>query len=36
MSVSVDPSSAALLAGGLRRLGKGVGLLLPNLLEAAR
>ena len=35
MSVSVDPSSAALLSGGLPRLGKGVGLLLPNALEAA-
>jgi sugar/nucleoside kinase (ribokinase family) len=35
MSVSVDPSSAALLSGGLRRLGKGVGLLVPNALEAA-
>jgi ribokinase len=34
MSVSVDPSSAALLSGGLRQLGKGVGLLLPNGLEA--
>jgi ribokinase len=35
MSVSVDPSSAALLSDGPRRLGKGVGLLLPNALEAA-
>jgi ribokinase len=34
MAVSVDPSSAALLSGGLRRLGKGVDLLLPNQLEA--
>ena len=34
MTVSVDPSSAALLSGGLRRLGKGVDLLLPNKLEA--
>ncbi len=34
MSVSVDPSSAALLSGGLRRLGRGVGLLVPNVLEA--
>ena len=34
MSTSVDPSSAALLSGGLQRLGKGVELLLPNLLEA--
>jgi ribokinase len=35
MSVSVDPSSAALLPDGPRRLGKGVGLVLPNALEAA-
>jgi ribokinase len=35
MSTSVDPSSAALLTGGLRRLGKGVGLLMPNRLEAS-
>jgi ribokinase len=34
MSVSVDPSSAALLSGGPQRLGNGVDLLLPNLLEA--
>jgi ribokinase len=34
MSVSVDPSSAALLSDGLRQLGKGVGLLVPNMLEA--
>ncbi len=34
MSTSVDPSSAALLSGGLRQLGKGVGLLMPNGLEA--
>jgi ribokinase len=34
MSVSVDPSSAALLSGGLRQLGKGVDLLVPNGLEA--
>jgi ribokinase len=34
MTVSVDPSSAALLSRGLRRLGKGVELLLPNELEA--
>ena len=34
MTVSVDPSSAALLSGGLRRLGKGVGLVVPNELEA--
>jgi sugar/nucleoside kinase (ribokinase family) len=34
MTVSVDPSSAALLSDGPRRLGKGVGLLLPNALEA--
>ena len=34
MSTSVDPSSAALLSGGLRQLGKGVGLLVPNRLEA--
>ena len=34
MSVSVDPSSAALLAGGVGRLGRGVGLLVPNVLEA--
>jgi ribokinase len=35
MSTSVDPSSAALLSGGVRRLGNGVGLLVPNSLEAA-
>jgi ribokinase len=35
MSVSVDPSSAALLSEGPRQLGKGVGMLLPNALEAA-
>jgi ribokinase len=35
MTVSVDPSSAALLSGGLRQLGKGVDLLLPNSLEAS-
>jgi ribokinase len=34
MSVSVDPSSAALLSGGLQRLGRGADLLLPNSLEA--
>jgi ribokinase len=34
MSVSVDPSSAALLSGGVERLGTGVGLLLPNAHEA--
>jgi ribokinase len=34
MSVSVDPSSAALLSEGLRPLGKAVGLLLPNAFEA--
>jgi ribokinase len=34
MSTSVDPSSASLLSGGLRQLGKGVGLLMPNGLEA--
>jgi ribokinase len=34
MTVSVDPSSAALLSGGLRRLGKGVDLVVPNELEA--
>jgi ribokinase len=34
MSVSVDPSSAVLLSGGLQRLGKGVDLLMPNGLEA--
>ena len=34
MSTSLDPSSAALLSGGLRQLGKGVGLLVPNVLEA--
>jgi sugar/nucleoside kinase (ribokinase family) len=34
MSVSVDPSSAALLSGGLPRLGDGIDLLLPNALEA--
>ena len=35
MSVSVDPSSAALLSGGVERFGPGVGLLLPNALEAS-
>jgi ribokinase len=36
MTVSVDPSSSALLSpGGLRRLGKGVDLLLPNSSEAS-
>jgi ribokinase len=35
MSVSVDPSSAALLTGGLKRLGEGGDLLLPNALEAS-
>ena len=35
MSVSVDPSSAALLSGGVGRLGTGVSLLLPNALEAS-
>jgi ribokinase len=35
MSVSVDPSSAALLADGPGQLGNGVGLVLPNALEAA-
>jgi ribokinase len=36
MSVSVDPSSAALLSEGLRQLGKGVvDLLVPNSLEAS-
>jgi ribokinase len=35
MSVSFDPSSAALLTGGLKRLGEGVDLLLPNALEAS-
>ena len=35
MSVSVDPSSAVLLSDGPGRLGKGLGLLLPNALEAA-
>jgi ribokinase len=34
MSTSVDPSSAALLSGGIRQLGNGVDLLLPNWLEA--
>jgi ribokinase len=34
MSTSVDPSSAALLSGGVQRLGRGVGLLVPNALEA--
>ena len=34
MTVSVDPSSAALLSGGVERLGTGVSLLLPNALEA--
>jgi sugar/nucleoside kinase (ribokinase family) len=34
MSVSVDPSSAALLSAGVERMGNGVGLLLPNELEA--
>ena len=34
MSTSVDPSSAALLSGGLQQLGRGVGLLVPNALEA--
>jgi ribokinase len=34
MKVSVDPSSAALLSGGLRRLGTGVDLVVPNELEA--
>jgi ribokinase len=34
MSVSADPSSAALLSPALGRLGKGVGLLLPNAFEA--
>ena len=34
MTVSVDPSSAALLSRGLRRLGKGVDLVVPNELEA--
>lgn len=34
MSVSVDPSSAALLSEGLPRPGNGVELLLPNSLEA--
>ena len=34
MSVSVDPSSAALLSEGPRQLGKGVSLLLPNAIEA--
>jgi ribokinase len=33
MTVSVDPSSASLLSGGLRRLGKG-DLVVPNELEA--
>jgi ribokinase len=35
MTVSVDPSSAALLAGGVEQLGNGVALLLPNAPEAA-
>jgi ribokinase len=35
MSVSLDPSSAALLSEGLERLGRGIGLLVPNALEAA-
>ncbi len=34
MTVSVDPSSAALLSDGFRQLGKGVDLLVPNELEA--
>ena len=34
MSVSVDPSSAALLSDGPARLGAGVDLLVPNALEA--
>ncbi len=34
MSVSVDPSSAALLSDGPARLGTGVDLLVPNALEA--
>jgi sugar/nucleoside kinase (ribokinase family) len=34
MTVSVDPSSAALLSGGFLQLVKGVDLLLPNDLEA--
>jgi ribokinase len=34
MTVSVDPSSAALLSDGLLRVVKGVDLLLPNDLEA--
>jgi ribokinase len=34
MTVSVDPSSAALLSEGLRRLGKEVDLVVPNELEA--
>jgi sugar/nucleoside kinase (ribokinase family) len=34
MTVSLDPSSAALLSGGLRRLGKGVDVVVPNELEA--
>jgi ribokinase len=34
MTVSVDPSSAALLSDGLLRLGRGVDLIIPNALEA--
>lgn len=34
MSVSVDPSSAALLDGGFPELARGAGLLLPNRAEA--
>jgi ribokinase len=35
MTVSVDPSSAALLSGGLRQLWRGVDLVVPNSLEAS-
>jgi ribokinase len=35
MTVSVDPSSAALLAPGFLRLVEGADLLLPNLAEAS-
>jgi sugar/nucleoside kinase (ribokinase family) len=35
MTVSVDPSSAALLSGALRQLGRGADLVVPNSLEAS-